>query len=372
MSADWESELKHIYKTPGESGAFSSVDKLFRALHDKGYSVSRIKIKEWLNDNYTYTIHKARKLNFPRNPIFASHIDQNWQADILFLPELQNYNRKFICVLVCIDVVSRYAWGKPMRTKKGFETAKAFKNILEESGRKPEKLQTDKGSEFYNKDFKAVLQKNNIKLYSTESDKKAAIAERCIKEIKKLIYRYLTYNHTNEYVKILPSFFETYNKTFHSSIKMSPAEVSDNNEGVVLRNLYGHLWSEDIIPAVENVEKNKKKRQFFFIGDKVRIASGYKPFSKGYKGFWTTEVYIIDNVKKYFPFMKYKLKSVAGEKLKGLFYSQQLQRVTPKSNRFTDVEIVKRKIIRGKQWVLVKWKNEASSLKRWILRSQLH
>ncbi len=365
MSNDWKSELERIYQTPGENGAFSSVNKLFSSLKANGYNVSKVKIKEWLDNHYTYTIHKIRKLNFPRNPVFASHIDQNWQADILFLPELYH------CVLVCIDVISRYAWGKAMRTKTGQETAKTFESIIEDSQRKPERLQTDKGSEFYNKHFKEICRKYKIKLYSTESDKKAAIAERCIKEIKKIIYRYLTHNHTNEYVKLLPRFFETYNKTFHSSIKMAPVDVSEINTQHVLRNLYGHLWSKDMVP--KNTPKAKfRNRETFSVGDKVRVALDNEPFRKGYKGYWTTEVFEIIEVKKFFPYVKYKLINTKGEKLRGLFYTEQLQLTTPESARFTEAKILKEKIVKGKKWVLVTWKNEDPSIKRWIPKNQLH
>lgn len=362
----WELELEKIYTTPGENAAFSSVDKLYRVLKHKKYKVTRVEIKNWLNDNYTYTIHKARQFNFPRNPIISSDIDRNWQADILFLPELSNYNNKKNCILLCIDVVSRYAWGKPMKSKKGEETAKSFEEILKESGRKPEKLQTDKGTEFYNKYFKNVMKKYSILLYSTESDKKAALAERCIKEIKKLIYRYLTFNQTNRYIDVIQQIFETYNKTFHSSIKMAPIEVNEENVSVVLKNLYSHLWDHDVVPL------HTKNNFELKVGDKVRISTGNKPFSKGYKGFWSTEIFVIEKVKTYFPYKQFKLKNSNDEELKGLFYEKQLQLASPKSQKYLDVNILKRKSVKGKKWVLVNWKNENPSIKRWIPESKLH
>jgi hypothetical protein len=61
-----------------------------------------------------------------------------------------------------------------------------------------------------------------------------------------------------------------------------------------------------------------------------------------------------------------------GEELKGLFYNEQLQPVSSPAARFTEAEIIKEKTVKGKKWVLVKWKNEDPSIKRWILRSQLH
>lgn len=366
---DWKRELEKIYATPGESGAFSSAEKLFRLLKDKGYgNVSRKEVQDWLDNTYTYAVHRARSLNFPRNPTLAENIDHIWQADLLFLPELSNYNDRKPCMLVCIDVISRHAWGESMRDKTGPSTAKAFEKILiRSSPRKPQRLHTDKGSEFYNKHFKEVLRNHDIELYSTESDKKAAIAERCIKEIKKLIYRYLTTNQVNRYIDVLPKIFLTYNRTFHSSLKMAPADVKPENLKTVLNNLYGSLWDKDAVPLFKSRPKAK-----FSVGDKVRVALDAGTFRKGYKGFWTTEIYIVETVKHHYPYVKYRLKDKDGDILKGLFYEQQLQRVKTGSERFTDVNILQRKKIKGKDFVLVSWKNESPHLKRWIPISQLH
>jgi hypothetical protein len=59
-----------------------------------------------------------------------------------------------------------------MMSKSGADTTKAFAQIIASSGRKPERLQTDKGGEFFNWEFKDLLKTMNITLYSTESDRK--------------------------------------------------------------------------------------------------------------------------------------------------------------------------------------------------------
>ena len=63
-----------------------------------------------------------------------------------------------------IDVFSKYGWIEPLKDKKGETVSQAFKTIFKE-GRKPEYLWTDKGSEFYNKNVKDLMNKHNIKLY---------------------------------------------------------------------------------------------------------------------------------------------------------------------------------------------------------------
>jgi hypothetical protein len=337
-TSQWENELKRIYSTPGESGAFSSSLKLYKILKSKGYYITQKDVQKWLDQQYVYTIHQNRRVIFKRNPIIAQRIDHIWQADILFLPDIGSYNDRKPCSLVCIDVVSRYTWVESMRNKSGDSTAKAFENILKRTnGRKPSKLQTDKGTEFYNHKFKSMLKKYNITLYSSESDQKAAIAERVIKEIKKLIYRFMDERQTNRYIDVLQDLVKTYNHTFHSRIKMAPKDVTIDREGEVLENLYGHLWKQD---TYDN--KNNKPR--FNTGDHVRISFARLPFTKGYKGYWSTEIFTIHTVKFHYPFKMYKLRDNANEILKGLFYEHELKLALPKSQRFTEInQILKKK-----------------------------
>ena len=50
----------------------------------------------------------------------------------------------------------------PLKYKKGITIVNAFQKILDNSTRKPNKLQVDKGSD-YNSSFKKWLKDNNIK-----------------------------------------------------------------------------------------------------------------------------------------------------------------------------------------------------------------
>ena len=58
---------------------------------------------------------------------------------------------------------SRYAWVIAIKDKKGTSIVNAFKKILSDSGRKPNKIWTDQGSEFYNNSFKDFLEKIILK-----------------------------------------------------------------------------------------------------------------------------------------------------------------------------------------------------------------
>ena len=56
-------------------------------------------------------------------------------------------------ILTVIDVFSKYAWAIPVKNKGGPEMKNAFELLFQMSNpRTPDKLQTDAGKEFLNKD----------------------------------------------------------------------------------------------------------------------------------------------------------------------------------------------------------------------------
>ena len=79
-----------------------------------------------------------------------------WAADLADIKNLSRYNKGVKYLLTVVDVLSKYAWVVPMKNKTGAEQKRAFESILK-VGRKPLRLQTDKGSEFYNKSFEEYL-----------------------------------------------------------------------------------------------------------------------------------------------------------------------------------------------------------------------
>lgn len=347
---NWEDILSIIYYSPGKSGAFYSAKKLQKILKDDfGQKINAKKIQEWLESQYAYTIHRNKRKHFPRNPIIAYHIDHNWQADLGFFTKLSKENKGFSCFLLVIDVVSRFVWVEPLKTKKGTETSKAFKNILKRSfPRCPEKLQTDGGTEFFNKEFRIIMNKNNIHLYKTTSDQKAAIAERAVKTIKTLISRFLSSQQTKNWVSNIQNIVDTYNNTFHSSIKMKPSEVNSNTQKDVLQNLYGFIWEKD------NLFKTKEK---FKIGDTVRLSEIKHVFKKGYEGGWTKEIFKISKILKRKPFTVYEVSDYDGKEIiQGTFYDHELSKVNIKKQTYWKVEkILKKKFIKTKLWYLVKF-----------------
>lgn len=379
MDTETSDMLKTIYFNPGHPGSFTSALSLKRILKKIYNKVIPLKhIEEWLKNQRPHYMHKPAPQTFSRNPIFASRVDEQWQADLLFLPDLAPFNQKISIHIVVIDVLSRFAWIEPLPNKTGKECSRAFEAILARAGpRKPESLQTDDGKEFFNSHFHQLMVKYDIEHFSSSSDLKAAIAERFIKTIKEKIYKYLAIAPaSNEYLSALQDLVRSYNNTYHSSIGMTPASVSNCTAGKAVWNLYHHVWAKD------RGHKRKPRELQFNVGDFVRISSRKQPLSKRYKGNWTEEIFKIDKIKSSAPERMYKLVDLRGEPVKGGFYSPELQRArAPSSSDNWHIErvIKERKIyktLRGRRTIshkeyYVSWFGYPDSFNEWIHENQL-
>ena len=105
-------------------------------------------------------------------------------------------------------------------------------------GRKPIKLQTDDGKEFYNKTFQQLLNHYKIHHFSTSGDTKASVVERFNRTLKQRMFCYFTTNNTLKFVPVLQSLVKGYNRSYHRSIKMAPNQVTEANSSEVYANLY--------------------------------------------------------------------------------------------------------------------------------------
>ena len=101
------------------------------------------------------------------------------------------------------------------------------------SGRKPNKLQTDQGTEFLNRVFQKFLHENNIEFFTVNSGLKASVVERFNRTFKNKMYKYFTAKNNLTYIDVLPKLVKSYNNTYHRSIKMKPSQVTKANEASV-------------------------------------------------------------------------------------------------------------------------------------------
>ena len=127
-------------------------------------------------DTLVGELHKPARRNFPRRKVVVLGLDDLWQADLVEMIPYSKQNSGYKYLLTCINVMSKFAWAVPVKSKTGKDVTAAFKKILERTN-PPKHLQVDFGKEFYNAEFKALVKSLNINMYSTHSEKKASVVE---------------------------------------------------------------------------------------------------------------------------------------------------------------------------------------------------
>ena len=138
--------LSSVYYDPKRPGGYGGMERLYADVKKEGkFKISREKVKKWLMEQDAYTLHKPARRHFKRNRVIVGGIDQQWQMDLADMQSMQKFNEGYRYLLVCIDVLSKYAWVIPLKNKTGLSLVEAFKIILS-SGRKPEKIMTDQGT----------------------------------------------------------------------------------------------------------------------------------------------------------------------------------------------------------------------------------
>ena len=261
---------------PRKSGKFWRVEAVYRAAKEDGkFQLSRNKIRTWFRQQNTYTLHRPVRYRFKRNRVIVGGIDKAWEADLVIMDSLSKENNGYKYILTVIDVLSKYAWVEPLKTKSGENLVKASEKILKK-GRKPERLHSDKGTEFTNKLFQSFLKQKKITFFTTYNETKASIVERFNRTLKGKMWKYFTANNALKYIDVLQKLVRSYNHSRHRSIGMRPMDVNLKNESVVWERLYGD-------------EANKLFKYKFSVGDqrlkRVTYPVGPKRYSRSQSGY---------------------------------------------------------------------------------------
>ena len=251
-------------------------------------------------------LHKPIIRKFNKRKVYSQFKDNIWGVYLADMQSLSRKNKGIKYLLCVIDLYSKYAFVIPLKDKKGISIVNAFDKIVKQSNRKPNKIWVDQGGESYNNVFEKWLSDNDINMYSTYNEGKSVVAERFIRTLKNKLYKHITATGKNVYYDVLDDVVNKYNNTKHSTIKMKPIDVGDDNKRVYIG---------------EHIEKDIR----FKVGDRVRISRYKNIFAKGYTPNWSKEIFIIDKINDTVPYT-YNLKDLNDEEIIGSFYDKELQK----------------------------------------------
>ena len=170
---------------------------------------------------------------------------------------------------------------------------------------RPKKVWVDKGTEFAGA-FKKFCTAEGIQVYSTMSEIKVAFAERAIRSLKNIFYRYME-DFGYKYLDKLPQFFTTLKSRRNISIDMRSNTVKICD---FMSILYSKLLQELKKPTFKTVER-------------VQISKYDLSFCKGYKPQYTRHFFEIVAIATRKP-PTFTINDEQGEVNQGKFYQKEL------------------------------------------------
>jgi hypothetical protein len=346
--------LAKIYLDIKHPAGFSSAEKLAKA---SGVNLS--KVREWLSGQDAYTQHKQVRRKFQRNRYYVTNMRVCYEADLASMQNISEENDSFNYILCVIDIFSKKAWGEPILDKRGATVAAALDRIFQRAP-PPLKIRHDKGRELVNSKVEALLKKYNIQQIVTQNeDIKCAIVERFIRTLRGKMQKYFTHHGRERYVEVLQSLFDSYNNTVSTAIGIAPNDVTSFN----IRQVNEYLYSGK--GRYKKLEFTKHPPKFK-LNDTVKITTAKHKLMKGHLPNWQYEIYKVVRIIRRTPVV-YELVDWEGQPIKGVFYAEELQKVSATPDQSYRIEkIVEVKGSGNNKKLYVKWLGYADRFNSWI------
>ena len=217
-------QLIKNYLNPRHPGSFGGIERLRRATGS-----DKDEVLKALQTTDVYTISKENRQKFQRNPIVVTNLQQQYQMDLADVSKYQAQKDGTNHLLVAIDCFSRKISVQPVKFKGAVHIEPAMLTVFKELGI-PDKVQVDKGKEFYNGTVNGLMKQNEVRMFSSENDDiKCSMVERIIRTLKERIWRYLRHIQATRYIDRLQDFVHSYNRTIHSAHGRKPVDVKHTN-----------------------------------------------------------------------------------------------------------------------------------------------
>jgi len=276
--------MEQIIKEEYEKFGYPSPYKLFKIMKKEHPNIKLNNIIEVVEGEKPYQLHKKTKTKVYAHMV-AFRENQIWLADLLDMSNYSRDNHGFKWILLVIDVFTRQAYAQPMKSKESENSLSAFKKIIGEKG-KPEKLITDNGSEFTNREFQKFLSNSNVFHETNEPQYHPTLGmiDRLCRTIKEKIFKYFTDKNETNWVDHLQNIINAYNLSPHEALEdLTPQEAAEEKYKSFIQDL--------------NKKKNVISNHYFKEGQIVRKKLAKPSFAKGYKRIWGQDVHEQKEVK---------------------------------------------------------------------------
>ena len=293
-----------------------------------------------------------------------------FDADTAHYENFSSDNDGYKYVVVFIDILSHYLYTYPLKTLTSKEMVESLNILFTEY--KPTIIRTDRGVEFRGLADKYMTQ-NDVKHIMTSDHSKANYAERVIKTIKMKLTRYMVYKRKHRWVDVLKDVTNSYNNTYHRSIKMTPKEALDTDDPVLWKRQYENKTNPPKKKIKSTIKYVQQKPLFRYkTGDVVRLSKIPGTYDKETDQKWTDELFRVTSRSINQGIQKYEVKDFANDPIIDKFSADELQKVNVSEDTQYDIEkVLKKRKNKGKTQLHIRWKGWGSKFDSWIDENQI-
>ena len=272
--------IREAYYNP-EYG-LTGIEDLYNKLKSQG--ITKTQIKNFLNKQESYQLHKKPRRIHHYFPVHSSHPNELMQIDLADFSDISGSNNGVKYLLSCIDVFSRKGYMIPLHNKNTSTIIAAMKELFKHVI--PENIMSDRGSEFISREFKTLMKNNNVNtIYSNVKDyNREGVVNRFIETIRARINKYLTAYNTSKYIDVLPKIVKNYNDSYQSGIEGIPNKPDSGHILQLLTDRYMKAYEEEV--------KYHKD-------DRVRYVINTETFQKGSLPRWSKTIHTIVETKQH-------------------------------------------------------------------------
>lgn len=274
---------KLLHKLYYDEHNYDSIENLYLKAKARNPTIKKSIVKEWLSKQQTAQMNDITPVKKKEFLPIYSETPYSFQIDLTFFPRYKKQNDKNYILFTAINVNTRFAYAY-YSNDKSMETILGMLKYLET--KTPINIITlDKGSEFYNKEFKDFCKENEIILYFVKSDShKLGIINRFHRTLKDKLTKYFTATDSVRWIDVIDKIIDNYNNTKHRSLGVTPKQVNS------------FIENELIQKNRDRTNHMKENEKILTVGMYCRIKNKNILFEDKQKPKYSNEVYIIDKV----------------------------------------------------------------------------
>lgn len=198
---------------------------------------------------------KSYKITAPSN---------SYQIDVTHMPYR---SRGYGYFLTCIEITSRMAYVYPMKDMTIKSLLKSLSDFVRDTT--VERIESD--NQFNIKAIKDFCNEHDIKLFTIVADEehisngnKLGIIDAFTRTLKRRLRNYLIQHNSQDYITPLHSIVNDYNNSYHTTLKDTPAEVSNDDNKMANIQVHASHYNRDDsgLPIGGNVRHIERKGIF--------------------------------------------------------------------------------------------------------------